>query len=575
MKNNASLWLLLGVFCLAAALRLYLVHTQVPPGMMIDWGDNWSFLTVIELIKHTKHLPRFDLFFGGIPYVYPPLSLITYTLLYMVLPVSYPHLSNNIAPIMGSLTVFGVYLLAYALTKDRWVGVLAAYLTMSAPRFLALSSIPIPEMFGHLQAPVFMYLAYVTAVSKKKAHAVLAGLAGATLFLNHHLTSAILVLTVSVYFLLLAALKLRLAYVRLLVIILAVSFLLSSPWWFDTVGKNIMNLVVREQEYAVPPFGDYVQMMSPFTFYVGAIALAYFALATLWKRDEATTLVFVWSVFTLLATQSRHIIKVVLEEQVRANPNLLLVLAPIYGERYFNYMGEPWAIMNAIFIVSVFYAASSLLAKAFTGAKKEKAKFALAFAGVLLVGYPTLTYNFGVDEPFMPALDSTVKGLGVGDPHLNSKSWALWRMVPDVNDSTEYEASLWMREHLPEDANIVADYPSGEVISAGAMRKIVGGAELRVTVDVVGVYSDILNIYYTNDTDEAVRLMHKRSATHVYVSDRILARGWLPITAHSRWPRYSIGFGMRDINEKKFIESSCFKRIYNQDKIRIYELLLC
>jgi len=47
MKNNASLWLLLGVFCLAAALRLYMVHTQVTAGMMIDWGDNWSFLTVI------------------------------------------------------------------------------------------------------------------------------------------------------------------------------------------------------------------------------------------------------------------------------------------------------------------------------------------------------------------------------------------------------------------------------------------------------------------------------------------------------------------------------------------------
>jgi hypothetical protein len=568
-KYDKSTWLLLGVFLLAITLRLYIVHTQVPEGMMIDWGDNWSFLTVIEMIKAAKHLPKEDLFFGGIPYVYPPLSLITYTILYMIIPVPYTFLSNNIAPIIGSLTVFGVYLLAHALTKDRWTSVLAAYLTLSAPRFLPLSSIPIPEMFGHLQAPVFMYLVYTTAKSKKKSHAVLSGLAGATLFLNHHLTSAILLLTAVIYLILLTVLKARLVYARLLVVILAVSFLLSSPWWFDTVSKNIMNLVVREQEYAVPPFSDYIQMMSPFTFYVGAIALAYFAVATLWKRDEATVLVFTWSAFTLLATQSRHIVKLLLEEQVKAHPNLLLVLAPIYGERYFNYMGEPWAIMNAMFLAGVFYWAGARV----LGKKKTKAYTAFACMGVLLVAYPTLTYNFGIDDTLMTYLNSAVKKAGFPDPHLDGKSWALWRMVPDVNDSAEYKASLWMREHLPENANIVADYPSGEVISAGAVRKIVGGAELRVTVDVVGVYSDILTIYYSGDLNETVKLMKKRDATHVYITERIIRRGWLPITSHSRWPKYSIGSGMRDTNEKKFMESGCFRKVYNEDGIRMYELV--
>ncbi|MFH1788979.1 MAG: hypothetical protein ABH834_06335 [Candidatus Altiarchaeota archaeon] len=572
-----------------------MVYMQVPFHMMIDWGDNWSFLTVVEIIKAELHLPREDLFFGGIPYVYPPISLITYAILYTILPVSYTFLSNNIAPIIGSFTVFGVYLLAWKLSGNKWVGVLAAYLSIFTPRYLALSSIPIPEMFGHLQAPIIMYLAYVTAKSRNKNHALLTGMAGATLFLNHHLTSAILFLSVTVYFLTLYTIKLHFDYLKLLVIILAVSFILSSPWWFDTVSKNIMNLVVREQEYAVPPFRDYVAMLSPFNFYTGSVAVAAITLLViaffilnlaarlgldkksipqiLFEKQEAVALLFAWCGFTLLATQSRNIVRILLEEAVKKNPNLLLVLAPIYGERYFDYMAQPFAIANAMLLACLFTAAASLISRGMKKKKKQKTIKIMALACSILVFYPTITFGFGIDDPLLEKLDAAIREAGLPDPHLDIANWALWRMKPDVNDSVEYEASLWMRENLAPDANIVADYPSGEVISAGALRRIVGGAELRVTVDVVGVYSDILVIYYTDSVDEAITLMRKRNATHVYISDRIINRGWLPITSHSRWPRYNIGAGMKQTNEKKFAESQCFEKIYDKDKIRIYELV--
>jgi len=558
---------LIGVFILSVALRYNMVLTQVPDNMMIDWGDNWSFLTVVELIKASKHLPVQDLFFGGIPYVYPPISLITYALIYMILPVSYVFISNTLAPIIGSLTVFGIYFLAYSITKNRWVGVLAAYLSLFSPRYLALSSIPIPEMFGHLQAPIFMYLLFNAARSGKRNHALLAGLCGATLFLNHHLTSAILFLTAIVYFVLLTFIRFDLKFIRLLVIVLAVSFLFSSPWWFDTVSKNIMNLVVREQEYAIPPFRDYISMLSPFTFYFGCLAVIFILLKVFLKRGEGEILILAWAGFTLLATQSRHIVRILFSDLVEKHPNLLLVLAPIYGERYFDYMAQGFAVMNAMFLGAAFYWIASKVSLG-----KSATKIFAISCGVLLV-YPTLTFGFGLSNPLTEAVDSAVISSGLGDPYLDISNWALWRMEPDVRDVEEYEASLWMRENLAQNANIIADYPSGEVISAGALRKIAGGAELRVTVDVVGVYSDILVVYYTDEVDEAVKLMKKRNATHVYISERILERGWLPITSHARFPKYSIGSGMKDTNEEKFINSGCFKRVYNKDEIRIYELI--
>ena len=561
------------VFLVSVAVRLNMVFEQVPSGMMIDWGDNWSFLTVIEIIKATKHLPVEDLFFGGIPYVYPPVSLISYSLIYMVLPVSYPFISNFIAPMIGSLTVFGLFYLTYRLTGNPWAGVLAGYLSVLSPRYLALSSIPIPEMFGHLQAPLFMYLAYNTAKTRKKNHAILTGLCGATLFLNHHLTSAILFLSVITYFLLLTALKLKIGYIRLLAVILAVSFIFASPWWFDTISKNIMNLVVREQEYAVPPFRDYISMLSPFTFYIGVLALASMIVFSFLKRDEGIILLFAWAGFTLLCTQSRHIVRVLLAEQVKANPNLLLVLAPIYGERYFDYMAQPFAVMNAVFLAFIFVKLAAFVTRNMKDKKAFSTKLVMALAASVILVYPSMHFGFGVDDSLMKSIDEIIQEWGYGDPHLDITNWALWRMKPDVNNATEYKASLWLRENLAENANIMADYPSGEVISAGALRMITGGAELRVTVDVVGVYSDILSVYYTSDASEAVKLMKKWNATHVYVSERILKRGWLPITSHSRWPKYRIGSGMGGTDENKFLSSPCFKRIYNEDGIRVYELV--
>lgn len=90
---------------------------------------------------------------------------------------------------------------------------------------------------------------------------------------------------------------------------------------------------------------------------------------------------------------------------------------------------------------------------------------------------------------------------------------------------------------------------------------------------------DIADIYYTPNVTEAIDLMKSRSATHVYISDRLINRGWLPITSHSRWKSYSIGSGMKKINVRKFEYSDCFEKIEipndvgTRDRVSLFELV--
>lgn len=611
------------IFLISCALKIHIVEVNVPEGVVIDWGDVWSFLTVIENIRVKYYLPSEDLFFGGIPYVYPPLSLITYAVLYKILPVGFIFFANRVAPVIGSLAVFGVFYVAYKLSGDKWVGVLAAYLSMFSPRYMALSGIPIPEMFGHLQAPIFMYLAFLTAKTQKKNHAILAGLCGATIFLNHHLTSGVMFLTLALYFIVLTVVQQRLNNIRLLAIIIAVSFLLSSPWWLDTIKKNIMNLIVSEGESPIP-WSRYIDTGGPYTIYLGVMSGITVGLAVLGflitnaalkiklikkkavpkiltQKQEALTLMFVWGLVPFIAIRSRQIAPMLFGSIIKKNPTMLFVFSPIYGTRFFDYIAQPFAILSATVIMALIYLVSGKIAAKIKD-KKTKAYALPAVAAILLapLAYSTLLFGFGEEDPVLYSLDDAIHESGIGDTgflnsmarklgmwdeggksvdlNLDAKNWALRSLFPDVNASYEYQASLWMRDNLPEDANIITDYPAGEVVSAGSLRKITTGAELRVTVPISRIYTDVITIYYTPDANEAVELMKKWGSTHVYISGRMKIRGWFSIERLGRFPEFK-NYGLKDAKLAKFEESPCFERVQMpaeyDDKIWLYECVCC
>ncbi|MFH1788981.1 MAG: hypothetical protein ABH834_06345 [Candidatus Altiarchaeota archaeon] len=612
------------LFLLSLAIKINIVRFQVPEGVVIDWGDVWSFLTVIEVIRLEHYLPVEDFFFSGIPYVYPPLSLISYALIYGILPFDFIFFANNVAPFIGSFAIFGVFYVAYKLTDDRAVGVLAAYLSMFSTRYMALSGIPIPEMFGHLQAPIFMYLSYLTAKTGRKNHAILTGLAGATLFLNHHLTAGVMFITLSFYFVLLTIVTQDIKKLRLLVIIIAVSFILSSPWWVDTINKNIMNLFVSEGESPIP-WSRYIDTGGPHTIYLGAISgillgllvVVGFTLTNiaarlkitskkkipkiLAERQEALTLIFAWCFIPFMAIRSRQIAPILFGSIIEKNPTMLFVFSPIYGTRFFDYIAQPFAIASAIVIMTFIYQLGKIISSTIKN-KTIKTFIIPAIALIVLapLTYSTFLYGFGVEDPILYSLDdsihkmnvsetsslgATAKKLGMWDEgrrrvdlNLDAKNWALRSLFPDVNASYEYQASLWMRDNLPANANIVTDYPAGEVVAAGALRKITTGAELRVTVPLSRIYVDVITIYYTPDAMEAVELMKKWGSTHVYISGRMKIRGWFSIERLGRFPGFT-NHGLDKAELSKFEISSCFRRVTMPSefdgKVWLYECTCC
>jgi hypothetical protein len=605
-----TLILLAAVFLLSYAIKLNIVYSQVPPGLVIDWSDVWSFLTVIETVRLKYHLPVEDPFFGGVPYIYPPLSLITYAVLYKILPVDFIFFANNVAPFIGSLAVFGIFFLVYKLTGDRCMGVLAAYLSLFDTRYVALSGVPIPELFGHLQAPVFMYLAYLTAKSKERKHALLAGLCGATIFLNHYLTAAVLFLSLMLYFALLTVIQQDLRNLKLLAIIVAVSFLLSSPWWIDTINKNIMNIVVSEGESPIP-WSRYIDTGGPHIIYLGVTAgillgllvvgflitnaVVKLGLASkksipkiLLEKQEALTLIFSWAFVPFLAIKSRTIAPLLFGWIIKKNPMMLFVFSPIYGTRFFNYIAQPFAIASAILIMTVIY----LIGRRITSLVKDETARKIVYLALAIIilsplVYSTLLYGFGRDDPLLYSLDDVIhkssvwksdafnktgllrasKVIGLWDEqrktvdlNLDAKNWALRSLYPDVNDTVEYRASLWMRDNLPENANIVTDYPAGEVVAAGSLRKITTGAELRVTVPLYNIYADVITMYYTKDASEAARLMRKWGSTHIYISQRMKIRGWFSIESLARFPQFK-NSGLAGADLEKFEKDACFRRV--------------
>ena len=622
-KPTLVAFFLIVIFLLSLVIKLNIVTAQVPEGVVIDWGDVWSFLTVIEVIRLEHYLPVEDLFFGGIPYVYPPLSLITYAILYGILPFDFIFFANKIAPFIGSFAIFGVFYVAYKLTGDKTIGVLAAYLSMFSSRYMALSGIPIPEMFGHLQAPIFIYLAYLTAKTGKKNHAILAGLCGATIFLNHHLTAGVMFLTLTFYFVLLTLVTQDIRKLRLLVIIVATSFILASAWWIDTINKNIMNLFVSEGESPIP-WSRYIDTGGPHIMYLGVISgiligilvIGFLAanLATrlkilakkkipkiLVERQEALILIFAWCFVPFMAIRSRQIAPMLFGSIIEKNPTLLFVFSPIYGTRFFDYVAQPFAIASATVIMAVIYLVGKLVASVI---KSRKVNYYVVPAVSLIfltpLFYSTFLYGFGIDDPILYPLDDSIKelevdkdgfigthanslglwdeGRNVLDFNLNAKNWALRSLFPDVNASYEYQASLWMRDNIPKDANIVTDYPAGEVVSAGSLRKITTGAELRVTVPLSRIYVDVITMYYTPDAMEAVSLMKKWSSTHIYISRRMKIRGWFSIERLSRFPNFN-NHGLEHAELSKFDESSCFKRVSMPSEfdgmVWLYECTCC
>jgi hypothetical protein len=148
--------------------------------------------------------------------------------------------------------------------------------------------------------------------------------------------------------------------------------------------------------------------------------------------------------------------------------------------------------------------------------------------------------------------------------------WLKWAMVSFVSPE-EYEAAVWMGKNLPYDVNILSDYEANEMIFGMTALTVANGGTLKASLPVGTIYTDHLTIYFTPDLNESLRLIKKYNITHIFVSERMIDKGWFCIEKNARF-NYEYGSDMKNADVAKFDESNCFTKIYDQNKVKIYEV---
>jgi uncharacterized membrane protein len=148
--------------------------------------------------------------------------------------------------------------------------------------------------------------------------------------------------------------------------------------------------------------------------------------------------------------------------------------------------------------------------------------------------------------------------------------WLKWALVSFISPE-EYEAAVWMRENLSDDVNILSDYEANEMILGVTAKTVANGGTLRASLPVGEIYTDHLTIYFTPDLNEALRLIRKYNITHVFLSERMRGKGWFAIERNARF-NYEYGSSMENADLEKFDNSDCFVKIYEQDRVKIYEV---
>ena len=148
--------------------------------------------------------------------------------------------------------------------------------------------------------------------------------------------------------------------------------------------------------------------------------------------------------------------------------------------------------------------------------------------------------------------------------------WLKWAMVSFIS-TEEYEAAVWMHDNLLDDVNILSDYEANEMILGVTAKTVANGGTLRASLPVGTIYTDQLTIYFTPNLEEALRLIDKYKVTHIFLSERMVDKGWFCVERNARFD-YEYGGSMENADLTKFDESDCFVKIYDWNKVKIYEI---
>jgi len=403
---------------------------------------------------------------------------------------------------------------------------------------------------GNLLMPLVLLFLYKGMKEKSDKNLFISGIFLAALILAHHLSSAVMIVSLVFFTFLVLIFKRRESFpeIKKVLFVLAIGLIISFPFWVILAKGGVMNIVVKEA-YGREGFLDiknfYKNLGIP-QFFLGFTGIAY----ALYKRKNTGNILLVaWAIPCIFGLWDREIATALFGNNLlKSNPDLLYVFSPSLYTRYFEFMTPAISILGAILFFAVFD---------FLGGIKKLKKSHIATI-LLIIGLALVIISMPL--PFNSSL--FYEGSGYG--------WLQWAMVSFVNPE-EYEAAVWMRENLPENVNILSDYEANEMILGMTALTVANGGTLKASLPVGTIYTDHLTIYFTPDLNEALTLIKKYNITHIFVSERMIEKGWFCVERNARF-NYEYGGSMENADVEKFDDSTCFKKIYDKNKVKIYEV---
>jgi len=547
-KNILILVLLIGIFASAYILR-YIPFMKYDMRLLTNWADDWWFLGMARYFAERNMIPDIEPTYGnGIDYLYPPGLMLLFAVMTHITGVELVYLGKFVAVGLGALTTIFVFVLAKKLTNDYRIGLLAAILAATSIRYLSRSAAFCSELMGHLLMPLVLLFLYKGIKEKENKNILISGILLAGLILSHHLSSAVMVVTLVFFSFLLFVFKRRNGFpeIKKVLFVLAIGLIISFPFWIKLAQGGIFDIVVKEayaREGLLTIEAFFKNVGIP-QFILGVLGIAYAA----YKRKTEYILLIAWALPCLFGLADRDIANFLFEDNLfKTNPDLIYVFSPSLNTRYYDFLGQPISILAAFF----FFSATGVLYRL----KKIKPVYIHGITLILLILVLIL-----MPLPFNS--DLFYNGSGYG--------WLKWAMVSFI-DTEEYEAAVWMHDNLSDDVNILSDYEANEMILGVTAKTVANGGTLRASLPVGTIYTDQLTIYFTPDLDEALRLIDKYKVTHVFLSERMVNKGWFCIEHNARF-NYEYGGNMHNADLSKFDESDCFVKIYDQNKVEIYEV---
>jgi len=352
-KNIFILISLIIIFIFAYVLR-YIPFLQYDIRLLTNWADDWWFLGMARYFAERHMIPDIEPTSGnGIPFDYPPGLMLLFAVMTHITGVELVYLGRFVGVGLGALTTIFVYFLGKKLTNDYRIGLLAAVFAATSIRYLSRSAAFCSELMGHLLMPIILLFLYKGIKEGKDKNLFISGILLAGLIISHHLSSAVIIVTLVFFSFLSLVFKRRKGFpeIKKVLFVLAIGLIISFPFWVKLAEGGIFNIVVKEA-YAregLLNIDAFFKNIGIPQFILGALGIAYAA----YKRKTEYILLIAWAIPCLFGLADRDIANFLFKDNIlKSNPDLIYVLSPSLNTRYYDFLGQPISILAAFFFFS-------------------------------------------------------------------------------------------------------------------------------------------------------------------------------------------------------------------------------